>query len=120
MPQIATGTLGLSSLVKRAHPWMESEGYGIEIVTTSAAMGQVMKKTTGTWAAITVAPSVGDEVGVVLDATKEDSTKKRVLVKGEAILADSALVYFGGATSGDKTATKAALEAKEIQVNTAV
>lgn len=117
MAVIATDTLGLSNLLKRAHPWMDSEGYGIEVATTSAVMGQVMKKTTGTWAAITTTPAGGDVLGVVLDATKEDSTKKRILTKGEAIVGANALVYFAGATSGNKTSTNALLEAINIQVN---
>jgi len=120
MPQILTGTLGLSNLLKRVHPWMESEGYGLEIATTAAVMGQVMKKTAGTWAAITAVPLATDTIGVVLDATKEDSTKKRILIKGEAIVSDAALVYFSGATTGDKNSVNALLEAKDIQVNPAI
>lgn len=120
MPQILTGSLGLSNLLKRAHPWMESEGYGIEVATTAVATGQVMKKTTGTWAAITTTPSAGDVLGVALDVLKEDSTKKRILVKGEAVVSADALIYFSGATAGNKTATNALLEAIDIQVNSAV
>lgn len=120
MPQILTGTLGLSNLLKRAHPWMESEGYGLEIATTAAATGQVMKKTAGVWAAITAVPLATDTIGVALDVTKEDSTKKRILVKGEAVVSAAALIYFGGATSGDKVSVNALLEANDIQVNPAV
>lgn len=117
MALIATDSVGLSNLLKRANTWMNSEGYGIEIATTSAAMGQVMKKTGATWAAITAVPSAGDVVGVVLDATKEDATKKRILTKGEAIVGANALVYFAGATGANKTATNAFLEAVDIMVN---
>lgn len=117
MAQIAQDVAGLSNLLKRAHPWMDTEGYGIEVATTAAAMGQIMKKTAGVWAAITAVPTAGDVVGVVLDATKEDSTKKRILTKGEAIVGANALVYFSGATTGNKTATNAFLEAVGIQVN---
>ena len=120
MPLIATDSLRLSSLVKRPHPWMESEGYGLVVATSTDAMGQVVINNAGTWEAITAVPLATDEIGVVLDATKEDSTKKRILVKGECILADSALVYFSGATSGNKADVNALLEAKDIQINTAV
>ena len=122
MPQIAVDSLGLSNLVKRQHPWMESDGYGLEIATTAAATGQVMKKTAGVWAAITTVPLATDTIGVVLDATKEDSTKKRILLvaKGEAILSDAALVYFSGATAQNKLDTIALLESGRVQVNKAV
>jgi hypothetical protein len=117
MAVIAEDVKGLSNLLKNAHPWMESEGYGLEVATTAAVMGQVVKKTGGNWVAITAVPSAGDVVGVVLDATKEDATKKRVLVKGEAIVGDKALVYFTGATGANKLAVNAFLEAVDIQVN---
>lgn len=117
MAQIAQEAKSLSALLKRAHPWMDSEGYGIEVATTAAAMGQIMKKTAGTWAAITAVPTAGDVVGVVLDATNEDSTKKRILTKGYAIVGANELVYFSGATTGNKTATNAFLEAVDIQVD---
>lgn len=120
MPQILTGTLGLSNLLKRAHPWMESDGYGLEIAGSAIAMGQVVKKTAGTWAAITAVPLATDTIGVALDPTKESATKTRILVKGEAIVSDAALIYFSGATAGDKTSVNALLEAKDIQVNPAV
>lgn len=120
MPQILTGTLGLSNLLKRSHPWMESEGYGLEIASTAIALGQVVVKTAGVWAAITAVPLDTDIVGVALDATKENATKTRILTKGEAIVSDAALIYFAGATSGDKTSVNALLEAKDIQVNPAV
>lgn len=120
MPLIATDTVGLSNLVKREHPWMESDGYGIVVTASTAVMGQVVKNTAGTWAAITNVPLATDEIGVVLDATKEDATKKRILVKGETILGAHALVYFSGATAGNIAAVNALLEAKNIQINTAV
>jgi hypothetical protein len=117
MAQIAQEAAGLGNLLKRAHPWMDSEGYGIEIATTAAVLGQVVKKTGSDWAAITAAPADGDVIGVVLDATKEDAAKKRILVKGEAIVGKNALVYFAGATDPDKATANAALEAVDIQVN---
>lgn len=120
MALIATDTVGLSNLLKRGHPWMNSDGYGIEIATTAAAMGQVMKKTSGVWAAITALPVSTDVLGVVLDATKEDSTKKRILVKGEAIVGANALVYFAGATDPNKVAINGFLETIGIQVNTQI
>jgi len=117
MALIATDSVGLSNLVKRAHPWMDKEGYGVEIATTAAAMGQVMKKTSGVWAAITALPVATDVLGVVLDATKEDSTKKRILVKGENVLGANALVYFAGATEPNKVAVNGFLETVGFQVN---
>lgn len=120
MPLIATDTAGLSNLVKRAHPWMESEGYGLVIATTADVMGQVVVNNAGTWEAISSVPLASAEIGIVLDATKEDATKKRILVKGEAIVASHALVYFTGATAGNIASVNALLEAKNIQVNPAV
>ena len=122
MPVIATDTLGLSNLVKRQHPWMESDGYGLTVATSTDAMGQVVVNNAGTWEAITAVPLAADELGVVLDATKEDATKKRILLvaKGEAILSDAALVYFTGATAQNKLDTIALLEAGRVQVNKAV
>jgi hypothetical protein len=117
---IATDSVGLSNLLKRAHPWADKDGYGIEIATTAAAMGQVMKKTAGVWAAITALPVSTDVLGVVLDATKEDSTKKRILAKGEAIVGANALVYFAGATDPNKLAINGFLETVGIQVNTQI
>lgn len=120
MAVIATDTLGLSNLLKRAHPWMESDGWGIEVVETDEDMGQVMIKESGIWAAIDEVPSTFDQIGVVLDATKEDADFKRVLFKGDAVVAKEALVYFTGATSGNKLSVDALLEAADIQVNTQV
>lgn len=122
MPLIATDTLGLSNLVKRQHPWMESDGYGMVVAASTDAMGQVVIDNAGTWEAIAAVPISTDTLGVVLDATKEDSTKKRILLvaKGEAILSDAALVYFSGATAQNKLDTIALLEAGRIQVNKAV
>lgn len=120
MPLIAEDVRGLSNLVKRPHPWMESEGYGLVIAASTDAMGQVVINNAGTWEAIAAVPLATDEIGVVLDATKEDSTKKRILVKGECVLSDAALVYFTGATSGDIADVNALLEAKNIQINEAV
>lgn len=120
MAVIATETVGLSNLLKRAHEWMDSEGYGIEVATTAVATGQIMKKTAGVWGAITVVPTGGDIIGVALDALKEDSTKKRILTKGPAVVADLALIYFGGATAPNKVSTNAFLEAVDIQVNAQV
>lgn len=117
MAQIAQDVVGLSHLVKRPHPWMDSEGYGIEIITTAVAQGQIMLKTGATWAAITAVPTAPATVGVVLDATKEDATKKRILVKGECVLADKAMTYFTNATAPQKLAVNAFLEAQDIQAN---
>jgi hypothetical protein len=96
---------------------MESEGYGLEVYTTAAVMGQIMLKTGAVWAAITAVPLSTDTIGIVLDATKEDPTKKRILVKGEAVVGANALTYFGGATNPNKLAVNALLEARDIQVN---
>lgn len=120
MALIATESLGLSHLLKRSHPWMESEGYGIETYTTAAVMGQVMLKTGSVWAAITAVPLSTDTIGICLDALKEDSTKKRILVKGEAVVGANALTYFGGATNPNKASVNALLEAIDIQVNTQI
>lgn len=117
MAQIAQEAAGLGNLLKRAHPWMDAEGYGIEIATIAADQGQVVKKTGSTWAAITAAPTASNTIGVVLDATKEDATKKRILIKGEAIVGKNALVYFAAASDADKLATNALLEVLDIQVN---
>lgn len=108
---------GLSNLLLRSHDWMDTDGWGVEFATTSAAMGQVVKKTGATWAAITAVPVAGDVIGVVMDEAKEDSTKKRVLKYGDAILKAGGLVYFAGATDANKTAVNAFLEANRIQVN---
>lgn len=120
MALISTEGQSLSHLLKRSHPWMESDGYGVEVATTSAVMGQVMLKSGSTWAAITVVPASTDVIGVVLDATKEDSTKKRILFKGEAVVGANALTYFSGATTGNKNSVNALLEARNIQVNTQI
>jgi hypothetical protein len=118
MPVIATDTQGLSNLVKRAHPWMDSEGYGIEVATTTAALGQVMVKVGAVWSAITALPLVTDNLGVCLDATSEDSTKKRILAKGEAVVGSAALIYFAGATAPNRVAVNGFLENnKNIQVS---
>lgn len=117
MAQIAQDVAGLSNLLKRAHPWMDTEGYGIEVATTAAVQGQIMKKTAGVWAAITALPVSTDVLGVVLDALKEDATKKRILAKGEAIVGANALVYFAGATDPNKAAVNGFLNAFDIQVN---
>lgn len=117
MAQIAQEEKSLSALLKRANEWMDSDGYGIEVATTAAVMGQVMKKTAGVWAAITALPLATDVLGVVLDATKEDPAKKRILAKGKAILGANELVYFAGATAGNKTTVNGFLEASGIQVN---
>jgi hypothetical protein len=119
MPTVNGKTPGLSNLVLKSHPWMDVEGWGVEIATTAAAMGQVVVKTGGNWAAITAVPSAGAVVGVVMDETKEDPTKKRVLKYGDAILKESGLVYFTGATGANKLAVQAFLEANRIQVNEA-
>ena len=108
---------GLSNIVLMAHPWMQSEGYGVEIATTAIANGQIVKKTGSTWAAITAVPTAGDVIGVVLDETKEDSAKKRVLKYGDTILKSGGLVYFSGATTANKLAVNDFLEANRIQVN---
>ena len=110
-------TPGLSNLVLMSHPWMDVQGYGVEIATTALAMGQVAKKTGSTWAAITAVPSAGDVIGVVMDETKEDSAKKRILKYGDAILKETGLVYFSGATGANKLAVQAFLEGNRIQVN---
>jgi hypothetical protein len=112
-------TPGLSNLVLKSHPWMDTEGFGVEIATTAAAMGQVMRKTAGVWAAITALPAATDVLGVVLDETKEDSTRKRILKSGDAILKESGLVYFAGATTPNKVAIHGFLENVHIQVNDA-
>jgi hypothetical protein len=117
MAVIAEDVKGLSNLLKNAHPWMESEGYGLEVATTAAVMGQVVKKTGGNWAAITAVPSAGDVIGVVMDETKEDSAKKRILKYGDAILKETGLVYFSGATGANRLAVQAFLEGNRIQVN---
>ncbi len=44
---------GLSNIVLLAHPWFQSEGWGVEVATTAIANGQIVKKTGSTWAAIT-------------------------------------------------------------------
>jgi len=108
---------GLSNILLLAHPWFQSEGWGVEVATTSIANGQIVKKTDSTWAAITAVPADGDVIGVVLDETKEDSAKKRILKNGDAILKAGGLVYFSGATAANKTAVNAFLEAARIQVN---
>lgn len=118
MPVIATDTKSLSALVKRAHPWMDSDGYGIEVATTAAALGQVMVKVGAVWSAITALPVVTDNLGVCLDATSEDSTKKRILAKGEAVVASNELVYFAGATAPNRATVNGFLETnKNIQVS---
>lgn len=117
MAVIAQEAKGLSALLKRANDWMDSDGYGIEVATTAAVMGQVMKKTGGVWAAITALPIATDVLGVVLDATKEDPAKKRILAKGKAIVGANELVYFAGATAGNKTTVNGFLEVFDIQVN---
>lgn len=54
-----------------------------------------------------------------MDETKEDPAKKRILKFGDAILKESGLVYFAGATSANKLAVQAFLEGNRIQVNEA-
>ena len=110
-------TPGLSNLLLMSHPWMDTQGFGVEFATTAAVPGQIVKKTGGNWAAITAVPSAGDVIGVVLDESKEDAAKKRILKHGDAILKASGLVYFSGASGANKTATNAFLEANRIQIN---
>lgn len=110
-------TVGASNLLLRVHPWFDTDGWNVEFVTTAAVMGQVMKKTSGTWAAITTTPAAGDVLGVVVDETKENSGVKRVIKGGDYIVKSSGLVYFTGATTANKNATNALLEAIGIQVN---
>ncbi len=110
-------TPGLSNLVLVAHPWMDVHGYGVEFATTAAAPGQIVKKTAGVWAAITAVPTGGDVIGIVLDESKEGSTKKRVLKHGDTILKADAILYFAGATAPNKVATNAFLEANRMQIN---
>lgn len=110
-------TVGASNILLRVHPWFDTDGWNTEFVTTAIADGQIVKKTTGTWAAITALPVSGDVLGIVIDATKENSGVKRIIKGGDYIVKASGLLYFSGATTGNKTATNALLEALGMQVN---